>query len=129
MAEGGNFMHTILVVDDQEGIRFLLKEVFKGGKYRVVTAADGAEALTKWEEWGPDLVLLDMKMPGLDGLDVLRKLAEKHRQVPVIMMTAYGELQIVEEALGLGAKGYITKPFDILELRQTVDTILAGAGK
>lgn len=121
-------MHTILVVDDQAGIRFLLKEVFAEEKYRVVTAANGSEGLAKWEEWGPDLVLLDMKMPGLDGLDVLRKVAGKHRQVPVIIMTAYGELQIVEEALSLGAKGYITKPFDILELRQTVDMILSGSG-
>ncbi len=120
-------MHTILVVDDQAGIRSLLWEVFRGEGYRVVTAANGVEALAKWKEQGPDLVLLDLKMPGLDGLDVLRRVAGDQRQVPVIMMTAYGELQIVEEALGLGARGYITKPFDILELRRTVEMILTAA--
>ena len=125
MAKGEIGQLIILVVDDQAGIRLLLQEVFTGEKYRVA-AADGVQALAKWEEWDPDLVLLDVKMPGLSGLDVLRKVAAKHREVPILMMTAYGELQIVEEALSLGARGYLTKPFDILELRQTVDILLSG---
>lgn len=118
-------MQTILVVDDQPGIRFLLEEVFKETCYKVVTAADGLEAVVRLKEHKPDLVLLDMKMPGMDGLDVLRTVTSKFPQVPVIMITAYGELQLVKEALNQGAKGYITKPFDILELRRLVDSLLA----
>ncbi|MGI6142683.1 MAG: response regulator [bacterium] len=119
-------MHRILVVDDQLGIRRLLEEVFRDDCYQVVCAANGEEALVRWEECEPDLVLLDMKMPGMDGLDVLTKVAGKYPHVPVIIMTAYGELHIVEEALNQGARGYVTKPFDVLELRRMVDKLLAG---
>ncbi|HHY36291.1 MAG TPA: response regulator [Firmicutes bacterium] len=118
-------MPKLLVVDDEPGIRRLLEEVFRDDRYQVVAAASGKEALAKWKEWEPDLVLLDMKMPGMDGLEVLRRMAGKYSRVPVIIMTAYGELRIVDEALNLGARGYVTKPFDVLELRNTVDRLLA----
>ena len=79
-----------------------------------------------WPGGRGNLVLLDMKMPGMDGLTVLRRMAGEKLQVPVIIMTAYGELPVVEEALNQGARGYVTKPFDVLELRHMVDKLLAG---
>lgn len=124
--EGVTVLHRILIVDDEPGIRLLLEEVFRDDRYQVICAASGEEALARWEEWEPDLVLLDMKMPGMDGLTVLRRMAGEKLQVPVIIMTAYGELPVVEEALNQGARGYVTKPFDVLELRRMVDKLLAG---
>lgn len=110
----------ILVVDDQFGIRVLLREVLEREGYTVHLAAGGTEALSLLQRHAPDLVLLDMKIPGMDGLEIL---ARVRRLVPtqrVIMMTAYGELDLVKEASALGAIGHFTKPFDIDELRRSI---------
>ncbi len=113
-------MKTILIVDDQLGIRLLLKELFQKEKYLTKIAANGREALQLTQEEQPDCVLLDMKMPGLDGIEVLKKLKVNWPKIPVIMMTAYEELQLTERALQLGAEKYFTKPFDIFEVRDAV---------
>lgn len=114
----------ILIVDDQFAIRMLLSEIFQGEGYQTFAAANGLEALELAQRERPDLVLLDMKIPGMDGLDILRKLKEKDPQVQVIMMTAYGELDMVKEARRMGAKAHFTKPFDIEELKALVGQCL-----
>jgi two-component system response regulator (stage 0 sporulation protein F) len=76
----------------------------------------------------PDLVLLDMKIPGMDGLEILKKIKEINRDIKVIMMTAYGELDMIKEATDLGALMHFTKPFDIDELRLAVNMQLGDAG-
>ncbi|MBX6352079.1 MAG: response regulator [Thermoflavifilum sp.] len=110
----------VLIVDDQFGIRVLLQEVLQKEGYTVFQAANGPAALEIAEQQHPDLILLDMKIPGMDGLEILRQL--RRREVPskVLMMTAYGELDMIQEAMELGALAHFTKPFDIEELRSAV---------
>jgi len=115
----------ILVVDDQTGVRRLLFEVFNEEGYEVEIAVNGQEALDKIKTVMPDLILLDMKMPGMNGLETLHEMKKTNDSIPVIMMTAYGELEIVAEATKLGIKEYVTKPFDINELRETVIKLIA----
>ncbi|PTM56787.1 two-component system response regulator (stage 0 sporulation protein F) [Desmospora activa DSM 45169] len=110
----------LLIVDDQYGIRVLLKEVFSREGLEVLQAANGKVALEIIQTEPPDLILLDMKMPGMDGLELLRHLKKEPLNIKVIMMTAYGELDMVEEATKLGALAHFTKPFDIEELRSEV---------
>jgi two-component system, response regulator, stage 0 sporulation protein F len=104
---------TVLVIDDQPGIRRLMAEVLQEDGYNVAIAANGYEALQKVKEITPQLILMDMKMPGMDGLETFRELKKLGKAERVIMMTAYGELELVKEAMSLGAYKYITKPFDI----------------
>lgn len=108
--------NTILIVDDQPGIRRLLMEVLTEEGYTVVTAQNGYEGLQKAKELEPALILMDMKMPGMDGIETLRELRKVGQAGNVIMMTAYGELELVNQARELGAYAYITKPFDIIAL-------------
>jgi two-component system response regulator (stage 0 sporulation protein F) len=116
----------LLIVDDQAGIRMLLMEVFGAEGYETFQAANGKEALALVREQMPDLVLLDMKIPGMDGLEILKKIKEINRDIKVIMMTAYGELDIIKQATDLGALMHFTKPFDIDELRVAVNLQLGG---
>ncbi|MFC3798708.1 response regulator [Cohnella sp. GCM10012308] len=118
----------LLIVDDQIGIRILLLEVFSVEGYETFQAANGRAALEIVRTHTPDLVLLDMKIPGMDGLEILKKIKEMNRDVKVIMMTAYGELDMIKEATDLGALMHFTKPFDIDELRVAVNMQLAEEG-
>jgi len=111
-----NNKHIVLVVDDQPGIRRLLLEVLTEEGYIVYTAANGYEGIQKAKDYKPTLILMDMKMPGMDGIETLRELKHLNQADKVIMMTAYGELGLVNIAKELGAYAYVTKPFDIIEL-------------
>ncbi|AQQ54295.1 response regulator [Planococcus lenghuensis] len=117
-------MKTILIVDDQPGIRLLLAEVFKKEGYHTVLASNGIEALRKTDETAPDAVLLDMKIPGMNGIEILKRLKAEKPDLPIMMMTAYGELDLIEESVSLGAVRYFTKPFDIFEVRDAVIQLL-----
>lgn len=110
----------VLIVDDQSGIRRLLTECFKHEGWQPVEATNGQEALDMLLE-NPDVILLDMKMPIMDGLDCLIELRRTHPDLPVILMTAYGELDLMEEADGLGVSAKVLKPFDVIALRDTVE--------
>lgn len=111
----------LLIVDDQVGIRILLLEVFATEGYDTFQAANGRTALDIVRNHRPDLVLLDMKIPGMDGLEILKQIKEYDRGIKVIMMTAYGELDMIKEATDLGALMHFTKPFDIDEMRLAVN--------
>lgn len=111
----------ILVIDDQPGIRRLLTEVLTEEGYIVFEAANGYEGLQKAKDNRPRLILMDMKMPGMDGIETLRELRKVGIGDRVIMMTAYGELDLINEAKELGATDYITKPFDIVSLCQLIE--------
>ncbi|HHY22372.1 MAG TPA: response regulator [Bacilli bacterium] len=113
-------MRKVLVVDDQYGIRVLLKEILEKDGYAMYQAANGMQALTLIEQHQFDLVLLDVKLPGMNGLEILKQVKEQYPQVEVIMMTAYGELNLIKEARKLGALAYFTKPFDISEVRKII---------
>jgi len=116
----------LLIVDDQVGIRILLLEVFSTEGYETFQAANGRTALEIVKAHVPDLVLLDMKIPGMDGLEILKKIKELNPGIKVIMMTAYGELDMIKEATDLGALMHFTKPFDIDEMRMAVNMQLGG---
>lgn len=118
----------ILIVDDQNGIRILLMEVFNVEGYQTFQASNGKLALEIVRKEAPDLVLLDMKIPGMDGLDILKHIKQIDSSIKVIMMTAYGELDMIKEATDLGALTHFTKPFDIDELRLAVNTELRHMG-
>ncbi|KKO52592.1 response regulator [Paenibacillus sp. DMB20] len=111
----------VLIVDDQNGIRILLMEVFSSEGYETFQAANGKTALDIVKKHEPDLVLLDMKIPGMDGLEILKHIKQMNPDIKVIMMTAYGELDMIKEATDLGALMHFTKPFDIDEMRLAVN--------
>jgi two-component system, response regulator, stage 0 sporulation protein F len=110
----------LLIVDDQFGIRILLSEVFQKAGYETYQAANGIQALEIVKEQNPDLVLLDMKIPGMDGLEILKRMKTINKDIRVIIMTAYGELDMIQEAKELGAITHFAKPFDIDEIRDVV---------
>ncbi|MFC7685842.1 response regulator [Ureibacillus sp. GCM10028918] len=119
-------MKKILIVDDQKGIRLLLNEVFSREGYQVHQAANGVEALKLIEREAIDCVMLDMKIPGMDGIEILKRIREKDLQMPVFMMTAFEGDDILVEANQLGIAKYFRKPFNILEVRDEVNTVLNG---
>lgn len=112
------------MVDDQLGVRRLLFETFREAEYDVKMAANGTEAIELTEEFCPDLILMDMKMPGMSGIETLRQIRSQNLSTRVIMMTAYGDVHNVEQAKELGVIYYLTKPFDLFELREKVAEIL-----
>jgi two-component system response regulator (stage 0 sporulation protein F) len=110
----------ILIVDDQFGIRILLNEVFQKEGYETFQAANGVQALDILQKHTPDLVLLDMKIPGMDGIEILKRMKRIDPEIRVIIMTAYGELDMIQEAKDLGAITHFAKPFDIDDIRAAV---------
>ncbi|WP_281255118.1 response regulator [Paenibacillus herberti] len=122
-------MKKVLIVDDQNGIRVLLMEVFTSEGYTTFQASNGKLALEIVRNESPDLVLLDMKIPGMDGLEILKHVKAIDRSIKVIMMTAYGELDMIKEATDLGAVMHFTKPFDIDEMRLAVNMQLRRDGE
>ena len=119
-------MKKILIVDDQKGVRRLLEELFKKDGWEVELAADGKEAVESADKFLPDIILMDMKMPNMNGLEASQLILKKYNNLDIIMMTAYGEMDIVKEALDAGVKRCITKPFDIIDLRNTVNQMATG---
>ena len=113
----------ILIVDDEQKIANMVYDYLDAVGFSVETAADGKSALLKIAEGEPDLVLLDVMMPGLDGLDVVRKVRSESN-IPVILLTARAEEQDKLIGLELGADDYITKPFSMKELAARIRTVL-----
>jgi two-component system alkaline phosphatase synthesis response regulator PhoP len=115
---------SILVVEDEPNMVAGLRDNFEFEGYRVITASDGVEGLRRALEDSPDLVILDVMMPQMSGLEVCRQLRAKRASIPIIMLTARG--QEVDKVVGLelGADDYVTKPFSIRELLARVKAIL-----
>ncbi|MBS3888980.1 MAG: response regulator [Firmicutes bacterium] len=123
----------VLVIDDQVGIRALLTEVFTVLGYEVIEAGNGSEGLEVMDKRKPDIILLDMKMPGLSGIETLRLIRARNHHVPIILVTAYQENDMMAEAEKLGVTARLVKPFDIEELQRIVrrvseidDLLVAG---
>ncbi len=106
----------IVVADDEESVRWTLKKALERSGYAVYTVSDGKAAVDTAERVSADLVLVDIKMPTLDGLEALSLMRDRHPEAMVIVMTAFGSLQAAVEAMKRGAYDYITKPFDFEEL-------------
>lgn len=118
---------TILVVDDEINIVESLKTLLEEG-FNVLTATNGEESLKKLEEENADVVLLDIMMPGMDGIEVLRRIKEKDESLEVIMITAVREVKTAVQAMQLGAYDYIVKPFDIDEVLIVIEKALEKRG-
>jgi DNA-binding response OmpR family regulator len=114
----------ILVVDDEEEIRTLLENFLTGQGYGVILASDGNVALELAETENPQIIILDIKLPGLNGIEVCRRLKEKEKtkSIPVIVITGFGDNKIV--ALDAGADDFVNKPFDLAELSIRVKSAL-----
>src|SRR6476646_7695632 len=104
-------MRRILVVDDEENLRLVLRTLLKRAGYEVESASTGEEALEKVESFGPDVVITDVRMPKMSGLDLLAALRAKQSPATVIVMSAYGSVDLALEAMKAGAYDYIAKPF------------------
>lgn len=104
-------MRRVLVVDDEENIRLVLRTVLRRAGYEVETAANGEEAIKLVDAFGPDFVVTDVRMPKVGGLDLLSMLQAKHSEATVIVMSAYGNVDMALEAIKAGAYDYVQKPF------------------
>jgi len=121
-------MAKILVVDDDTKIQMVVKIMLQKSGYEVRCVSSGLEAFQALAEYRPDLILLDVMMPGMDGYEVCRKLKadEKAKTIPVIMLTALGMGEDFEKALQNGADWYIVKPFNSRQLLSRVASLLKG---
>jgi putative nucleotidyltransferase with HDIG domain len=117
----------VLVIDDEELILQLSKDILANNNYEVITISDGNEGMGLLEREKFDLLLIDIRMPGVNGLDVIRHVRANDKEIPVIIITAYGTLDIAMNALRLGAHGFILKPFTPAELRSAVAEALEKA--
>lgn len=120
--------YKILIADDDENIRELLRLYIKKEGFEVVAASDGEDAILKFEKESPDLMLLDIMMPRMDGWEVCRKV-RKTSQLPIIMISAKGEVFDKVLGLELGADDYIVKPFDAKEVMARIRAVLRRTGE
>jgi len=112
---------SILIVDDEPVMRNLLKKILAREGYHVLTVSGGQAALKCLNESPVDIVISDMKMPAMDGFELLKNIKAEHPTIGVIIMTAYGDTYTVKDALLLGADEYITKPFKSYEISLVVE--------
>jgi two-component system response regulator (stage 0 sporulation protein F) len=118
----------ILIVDDEQSVREVLSEYFVEQGYHVESAGGGEEALAMVQHSTPDLVLLDVRMPGIDGVETLRRMRGIAPDVAVIMVTANEDVGLARETLKLGALDYVAKPFDFVYLERAIMAGLAQVG-
>ncbi len=118
-------MEKILVIDDNETLRYALSELLGESGFECKTADDGPSALNELKNNSYDLAILDMKLPGMNGLEILKRIRDINKDIPVIMITAFGDVRTAVEAMKCGAQDFITKPFDnnsmILTIKKTLE--------
>ena len=115
-------MKTVLVADDELSIRKLYQRELSREGYHVVCASNGQEAITKSREAAPDLVIMDVRMPGMDGIEAMGRILEENNEVPIVLNTAYTSYK--DSFLSWSADAYLTKSSDLSELKETVHTLL-----
>jgi DNA-binding response OmpR family regulator len=121
-------MAKVLVVDDEPNILISLEFLMQQAGFDVITAEDGEQALAHVQQAPPDLILLDISLPGISGFDVLEQLRQQTTTaaLPIIMLTAHGREVEREKGMALGADDYITKPFSTQALVEKVNALLSG---
>lgn len=117
----------VLIVDDELEVRQILQEFLAHKGYEVHAAASGPEALNALDTFKPDVVLLDVAMPEMDGVETLKRIVALQPTLPIIMVTANADVGITSKLLGLGAADYIPKPFDLEYLDQAVSIQVSAA--
>lgn len=115
-------MKRIMVVDDEENIRFLYKEELEDEGFSVELAKNGEEALEKLPDFKPDLITLDIKMPGMNGIEVLKRIREQDRRLPIVLCSAYGEYK--QDFTTWASDAYVVKCADLSELKTTIRRLL-----
>ncbi len=116
--------HNVLVVDDEEALRTVLSGELVNEGYNVGNAADGDEAIAIIKQQPFDIVLLDIKMPKVDGFEVLKFIKKDYPHIKVIMLTAFADLKNAIESKKLGAEDFISKPYDLVDLLTTIERVL-----
>ena len=119
-------MPKILIIDDELDICNTLVKVLRDEGYEMSASQNAKKGLELLESLRPNLVLLDMKMPEMDGIEALGRIREINKDIPVVMITGYGDLSTAKESMKLGAFDYITKPFDLSFLKSTIRDALSG---
>ncbi len=120
-------MEKILLIDDEKDVQYSFRRIFDSSDMEWSTASSGEEGLKVVSQAKPDLVIMDVRMGGMSGLETLRRIRQSHPKLPVIIMTAYGTTQTAIEAMKLGAYDYLLKPFDIPKLKELVQAALKSA--
>jgi two-component system nitrogen regulation response regulator GlnG len=120
-------MSKLLLIDDQADVQYSFQRIFDSPEIELSTASSGEEGLKLIPKLKPDLVLMDIRMGGMSGLDTLRRIRQMDSRLLVILMTAYGTTQTAIEAMKLGAYDYLLKPFDVLKLKEIVSRALKAA--
>lgn len=114
----------ILIVDDEKNIRLAMSMALEKLDIPVETAASGEEAMEKVGQGSYEIMLLDLRMPGIDGMEVLRRVSQQRPEIKVIIITAYGSIELAVEAMKLGAADFLQKPFDAAQVRGVVQRLL-----
>jgi two-component system, response regulator, stage 0 sporulation protein F len=112
----------ILIVEDEEGLRLLYEEELKAEGYEVLTAQNGREAIRQLEEGKPDLIILDIVMPVMDGMETLGRIVGKERKIPIILNSSYSGYQ--KDFMSWAADAYVTKSIDLTELKDKIRELL-----
>src|SRR6266404_6281124 len=120
-------MDKLLLIDDEADVQYSFRRIFDSPEIELTAASSGEEGLKLIPKVKPDLVIMDVRMGGMNGLETLRRIRETNTKLPVIMMTAYGTTQTAIEAMKLGAYDYLLKPFDVPKLKQIVTAALKAA--
>jgi len=113
-----------MVVDDEEALRTVLSAELQGEGYQVASAGDGQEAINILTTQEFDLILLDIKMPNVDGFEVLKFVKDRHPKTKVVMLTGFADLKNAIESKKLGAEDFVSKPYDLVDLLTTVERVL-----
>ncbi|MBZ4654361.1 MAG: two-component system, NtrC family, response regulator AtoC [Peptococcaceae bacterium] len=119
-----NTTYSILVADDEPSVQSLLKDILLKEGYKVILAGNGEEAVCSFRQYSPDLVLLDVRMPVMDGIEAFRLIRRENQEVLIIMMTAYGTIETAVQAMKMGAFDYLVKPFNLEELKVVIKKAL-----
>lgn len=115
---------TIMIIDDQKDACRIFKKIMTGEGYRVLTATSGKGGLAKIRKEPPSIVFLDIKMPGMGGIEILSRIRKISKKLPVVILTGHSDLQTAKEAMRLGASDYLTKPFDLTAIKASIKDVL-----
>src|SRR5512145_2614444 len=114
-------MDKLLLIDDEADVQYSFRRIFDSSEIELATVSSGEEGLRLIPQFNPDLVIMDVRMQGISGLETLRRIRRMDSKLLVILMTAYGTTQTAIEAMKLGAYDYLLKPFDVPKLKELVN--------
>ncbi len=113
-------MNKILVIDDEATVRKLFTKLLSKEEYKVFTASNGKKGIEITKEKKPDLIILDLKMAEMGGIETLKRIKKFNKRVIIIVLTAYGTMETASEVMKLGAYDFISKPFDVARIRSSI---------